>query len=233
MRATAWATALRSLLTHRPTAGGSFFVLASPRTITASPVQSKGRRLDRCEIQGPADTTLAVPDWWPRPLSMLTHVASRDARIGEVLKLRLASGACPVAPSPLVHERLTAYEHGLFGPRSKLGCRHQATGRVLGDITKADAVVMNRSNLKLIRRSIAADRENRERGSTDAAGNGRLKGLQWHSIEASIVRASANSQGPSEVLASTRCRRHRSAEKESVGTVTSSAQVRFDDRSHA
>ena len=209
-------------------------MVASPWTITASPVQSKGRRLDRCEIQRPANATLAIPDRWPRPLSMLTHVASRHSRIGKVLQLHIASGACRVAPSPLVHERLTAYEHRLLGPGTKVGCRHEATGRVLGNITKAEAVVMNRSNLKLISLGITADRKNRQRGSADAAGNGRLEGLQWHGIEPSIVRASPNSHGPSEVLASTRCPRHRSAEtKAAVGTVTSSAQVRFDDRSYS
>jgi hypothetical protein len=56
---------------------------------------------------------------------------------------------------------------------------------------------MNLGDLKLVGRCVAADRQYDERGPADAARNGRLKVLQRHGIEVSIVprREIANWRG--------------------------------------
>ena len=112
-----------------------------------------------------------------------------------MLQLGVASGAPRVPESPLVHKGLSADEHRLLGPRTKVSGGYHATCRGLGNITDGQADVMNVGDLKLVRRSIAADREDDERGTTDTPGNGRLKVLQRHGMEVSIELATANRHG--------------------------------------
>ena len=110
-----------------------------------------------------------------------------------MLQLGVASGALRVPESPLVHKGLSADEHCLLGPPTKVGGGYHATCRGLGNITDGEADVMNLGDLKLVGRCVAADRQYDERGPADTARNGRLKVLQRHGIEVSIVLATANS----------------------------------------
>ena len=114
-----------------------------------------------------------------------------------MLQLGIASGACRVAASPFVRKGLSADEHRLLGPRSKVGRGHHTMCRVLGNITEGEADVMNLGDLKLVGRCVAADREDDERGPTDTAGDRRLQVLQRHGIEISIELVTEYDKTPS------------------------------------